>query len=64
VEALQSNNHIHQREEIADAVTNILSVYTRITGTYELDIINTIQTSDINFTIQLGKWNDCIQKRR
>ena len=65
VESLTSHNLDHIQEELWDALSNILSAYSRITGQYIIDILSTKkQHSLCDIAIALWERNSQIQKYR
>ena len=65
VEALETNDLSNTQKEIADAISNILSSYSRVTQNYEINIKPYIKNNTgLELAIQLGKRNDYIQKYR
>lgn len=65
VEALSYSNTTDIKNELGDALSTILSVYTRISGDYNLQIKQTRKTyTTIDLAVEIGKRNDVIQKHR
>ncbi len=66
IEAIQKDHFEEVVSEMADALTNILSVEYRLSGSVDgfKEVLANGRVSPIDIPIYLGKWNDAVQKHR